>query len=962
MAGSSTKPSIFISYAHEDEPETLSGNSVKWLTFVTGYLEPAVTQDMADLWVDNLMRGGDDWDREIKQTLEACDVFILLVSRHSLASKYILKTEIETIKQRQQNKEDVRCYPLLLTTTPKYALDPVRDWNIRPKNLKPFSDYPQSERERHMSDAADEIIEIAAEIARRKARQPPAPPPLPPAAALAAAPEPVLAEPPANASPTLARQPRNLPFATIGPLFVGREPALAALSVALAGKPSAGVALHGLGGVGKTRLAIEYALVHAADYSALIFARADDPTTLNANLASLPGAEVLDLPEKEARDDATKIEAVLRWLETHPTWLLILDNVDDAGAVAAVTKLMPRLTNGHVIVTARATIFPAGLRKLEVDVLDEDSATRFLLDRTREERVEAPNDEALAREIAHEFDGLALGLEQAGAYIATEKIGFARYLTLWKESRDKVVGLSLTGSEKTLATVWATSVARLRPESRRLLDLLAMLAPDPIPNSLLDVAVPGEAEGYDAYAARSGLFAYSLATPAKGKDVKGFVIHRLVQDFARRNMKAYSARKTLREAARWMNAAFGDNGWDVHAWSNLDPLAPHALMLTSRAERLGISDLTTARLLRKLAILSGAKARFSVALKSCKRALELHQTRIGPYRTDVAGDLVILAKLLSETNRLHEAEVHMLRARRLIEMWFGPTDSRVADCLDALADLVKNMNRPGEAERLYRRALAVRETSREPNDSSLAAGLIKLALLLEADNRPKRAEPLCRRALSINEAKYGSDHPKVAINLSILAGLLQDISRFAEAMPLYRRALKIWETLLELDDPQVAIDFNNVSRLFRGKNGLNEPDSEPLFRCAEPLFRRALTICDSGYGSEHPNVAICLNNLAVLIQDLAVVFKVWVRLDTAEPLYLRAEAILGNRLDSHPTTLLVRKNLIALAGARELRDLRSTASNSGEWRVVLSDELQRTSPPEPIIPLLAPIPFSAQLG
>jgi len=538
MPGSSTKPSIFISYAHEDEPETVVGDAVKWLSFVTGYLEPAVTQGLADLWVDNLMRGGDDWDREIKQKLEACDVFILLVSRHSLASKYILKTEIATIRQRQQNKEDVHGYPLLLTTTPSYALDPVRDWNIRPPNLKPFGSYPPGEREEQMAKAVDEIVGIAAEIARRKAWQPPAAPPSPPAAAVAAAPEPVAAEPPATASATLARQPSNLPFATIGSLFVGREPALAALSGALAGKPSAGVALHGLGGVGKTRLAIEYALAHAADYSALLFTRADDPATLNANLASLAGAEVLDLPEKEAREDATKIEAVLRWFEAHPTWLLILDNVDDAGAVAAVTKLMPRLTNGHVIVTARVTIFPAGLRKLEVDVLDEDSATRFLLDRTGSERVKAPDDEARARDIAREFDGLALGLEQAGAYIATEKIGFARYLKLWKESRDKVVGWSMTGSEKTLATVWVTSLDRLTSESRRLIDRLAMLAPDPIPDTLLDVAVPGEAADYDAYKARAGLYAYSLITRASDDDgsASGFVMHRLVQDFARRAM------------------------------------------------------------------------------------------------------------------------------------------------------------------------------------------------------------------------------------------------------------------------------------------------------------------------------------------------------------------------------------------------------------------------------------------
>jgi hypothetical protein len=132
-AGARMKPSIFISYAHEDEPETAVGDEVKWLSFVAGYLDPAVTQGLADLWVDNLMRGGEAWDAEIKATLEACDVFILLVSRHSLASTYILSTEIATIKQRQQNNEDVHGYPLLLTATPGYALDPVRDWNIRPK-------------------------------------------------------------------------------------------------------------------------------------------------------------------------------------------------------------------------------------------------------------------------------------------------------------------------------------------------------------------------------------------------------------------------------------------------------------------------------------------------------------------------------------------------------------------------------------------------------------------------------------------------------------------------------------------------------------------------------------------------------------------------------------------------------------------------------------------------------------
>lgn len=172
------KPSIFISYAHEDEPEAAVGDAVKWLSFVTHYLEPAVTQGLADVWVDNLMSGGEDWDAEIKSKLCACDVFILLVSVNSLKSKYILEKEIAAIKDRQKKGEEVRCYPLLLTTTPNYALGPVRDWNIRPKNLTPFEDYPPGERKKRMSEAADEIIGIAEQLASRRSQSPdPASPP-----------------------------------------------------------------------------------------------------------------------------------------------------------------------------------------------------------------------------------------------------------------------------------------------------------------------------------------------------------------------------------------------------------------------------------------------------------------------------------------------------------------------------------------------------------------------------------------------------------------------------------------------------------------------------------------------------------------------------------------------------------------------------------------------------------------
>ena len=167
------KPIIFISYAHLDEPEKPAEGEIKWLSFVTGYLRPAVKHGAVDIWIDRLMRGGDDWDPEIERKLRACDIFILLVSRHSLSSDYIVDKEIAIIRERQTNGEDVRYYPLLLTPTPKIALDAVRDKNLRPRDGKPFSDYPLHERYRHMSEAADEIAEIAGEIAARRSGSPP---------------------------------------------------------------------------------------------------------------------------------------------------------------------------------------------------------------------------------------------------------------------------------------------------------------------------------------------------------------------------------------------------------------------------------------------------------------------------------------------------------------------------------------------------------------------------------------------------------------------------------------------------------------------------------------------------------------------------------------------------------------------------------------------------------------------
>jgi hypothetical protein len=139
---------------------------------VTGYLRPAIELGAVELWIDRMMLGGADWEREIASKLRACDIFVLLVSRHSLSSGYVLDEEVAIIRERQAKGEDVHFYPLVLTPTPDIGLDLVRDKNLRPRDGKAFFDYSLSDRYRHMNEAANEIAKIAEEIAERRGARP----------------------------------------------------------------------------------------------------------------------------------------------------------------------------------------------------------------------------------------------------------------------------------------------------------------------------------------------------------------------------------------------------------------------------------------------------------------------------------------------------------------------------------------------------------------------------------------------------------------------------------------------------------------------------------------------------------------------------------------------------------------------------------------------------------------------
>jgi tetratricopeptide (TPR) repeat protein len=501
-----------------------------------------------------------------------------------------------------------------------------------------------------------------------------------------------------------------LPYLSLGTLFKGRDAFLHRLRASLT-RPDggaaaiAGRAVHGLGGVGKTRAAVEYAWAHRADYTALALLDAETGEKLHASLAALVGP--LRLPEQGATDETARMEAVLAWLNANKLWLLILDNVDSEPALDAANRLLGRLQGGHVVLTSRLARFPRGVERLDLDVLSLHDAADFLLAATEGGRHEAADDALQARGLAEELGQLALALEMAAATIEARGLGFAAYRALWQGNRARVVGWAdqrITGYHHAVAETWQTSVDQLTEAGRDLLERLAFLAPDPVPAFLLDVAVPG-AEAEDATAALDDLAAYSLVT----RDVESgtFLVHRLVQDVTRRGLEAAGTTTArLTEAVGWVNAAFTGHPQDVRTWGRLDPLAPHAEAVAAHADVAGIAD-PTGRLMGALGVLFDVKAVYARAEPLYRRALVISEASLGKDHPEVATCLNNLAELLRATNRLGEAEPLYRRALAIDEASLGKDHPNVATYLNNLALLLHATNRPGEAESLFRRALVI---------------------------------------------------------------------------------------------------------------------------------------------------------------------------------------------------------------------------------------------------------------
>ncbi len=460
----------------------------------------------------------------------------------------------------------------------------------------------------------------------------------------------------------------NVPFRR-NPYFTGRISQLEHLREQLSHTQQAPqpLALSGLGGIGKTQIAVEYAYRYRNEYEGIFWIRAVSRETLAADFVAL--AHLLHLPGQDSQEQMHIIAGVKRWLIQHTGWLLILDNADDLSLLA---DYLPVEQAGYVLLTTREQATGTFAHTLSVEKMDTSEGLLLLLRRAKFLTADAPLDNISGtlrhqvQAIVKELDGLPLALEQAGAYIEETGCSCFDYLALYRQRRAALLRRRSRVSSDyphTVASTWELAFQQVEqdnPAAADLLRLCAFLHPDAIPETIFTTASADIGPILQPIAADSLLLndaiqvlrRYSLLK--RDSTEKLLNVHRLVQAVLRDGLVPAAQQLWAERAVYAINAVFPEVSFDT--WHDCEQYLPHALVCADLIERYDFTFPEAARLLDQTGCYLRDRGLFAQAEPLLLSSIALREQSADTLQFSVAAPFTHLAILYREAGKYEQAE------------------------------------------------------------------------------------------------------------------------------------------------------------------------------------------------------------------------------------------------------------------------------------------------------------------
>ncbi len=684
-----------------------------------------------------------------------------------------------------------------------------------------------------------------------------------------------------NAAPPIP-SPTALPIWSVpyrrNPFFTGRNEILTHLYTILRSIRTATLtqaqAINGLGGIGKTQIALEYAYRYRDDYQAIFWINASTRETLNTDLAAL--VTTLGLPEQYERDQDIVLPVIKHWLATHAQWLLILDNVDTP---EMITDFLPAHVKGDVLITTRLRAWGTIAQGIEVEKMGLDESVNFLLYRTRvllpgSSLDQAPQENKIqAAEVFAALDGLPLALDQAGAYIEETGCGLSQYLDLFATRRNELLlrrGRYPINHPDSVAATWSLSFQQVEQECPAAVDLLKLftfLDPESIPEEAITLGAEELGSSLEPVARDplqidciiELLLRYSLIR--RNSEARSLSIHRLVQAVIKDSMDEETQRMWAERAIRAMNLAFPDveplTGVELQTQERCQRFLPLMYMCKAHSEEYALIIPEAANLFNKAAAFLITRGSHGQAELLLLRVVAIRQQIMETDHPDYARALNDLGAVYQKQGKYQESEPLLQKALVIRQRVLGETHPDVAETLYVLANLYRAWGKYAEAEPFYLQSLRIRETISSTDDFlvalSLALSYYGLSKLYNSQKKYEQAEKFCICALDIQEQRLEKEHPVLASTLIILAKIYQGQNKLDLAKKMNMRAIEIREKASGASDPRVATIANNMAEIYHTEGKHME---------AEPWIKQALRIHEQTLGWEHPYMAYSLNNQA----------------------------------------------------------------------------------------------------